>query len=65
MFIYNYNATMLINTAHIVSIGISAPQFERNDYTLVANMLYGTQILRRGTRESCEEYMRALSKHLS
>lgn len=56
MFIKNH-AGNLINTAHIVTVSLSAPMFEQKDYTVVASLTYGTAILFRGTEDKCKTYM--------
>lgn len=56
MFIKNY-AGNLINTAHIVTVSLSAPVFEQKDHTVVAALTCGTAILFRGTEDECKTYM--------
>lgn len=56
MFIKNY-AGNLINTAHIVTVCITAPMYEQKDHRVVANLTYGTAILFRGTEDKCKTYM--------
>ena len=56
MFIKNL-AGNLINTAHIVTVGISAPMYEQKDYTVDAILTYGTAVMYRGTQEQCKTYM--------
>ena len=56
MFIKNY-AGNLINTAHIITVSLSAPVYEQKDHTVVAALTYGTAILFRGTEDKCKTYM--------
>ena len=50
-FIFNYDGTKLINLAHIIMIRLEPPVLAQKDWTIVANLTYGTEILFKGTAE--------------
>ena len=58
-FIWNDSNTTLVNTAHIVTMGISVPMYEQKDYRVYATLSFGngSVCLHRGTEESCKAYM--------
>ena len=57
MFIKNY-AGNLINTAHVITVSLSAPMYEQKDYTVVASLTHGTTTLFHGAEEDCKTYMK-------
>ncbi len=59
MFVFNYNKTELVNTAQIVKICITEPQFEQTQYCVVAWLAHGhgSTILEQGTEKECKEWM--------
>ena len=66
MFITNHDRTAIINTAHIVMVGISSPYLEQKDYRVVASLSFGqgSSILHKGTKESCERKLQELYRYL-
>lgn len=57
MFVKNSSGSALVNTAHIIALVITSPEYEQKDYWVVASLTRGTEIMHRGTKESCLEYM--------
>lgn len=57
MFIVNYYKTAIINIAHIYSIHIEGPKFERPDWVVSTLYKGGTTILHKGTQEECEHFL--------
>lgn len=60
MFIQNHSGG-LVNTTHIITVGIDAPKFEQRDFIVSARLTYGTAILYRGTEAECKVYMKNLA----
>lgn len=64
MFIPTYKNKAIVNSDHIISVGISNPYLEQKDYTVVATLTYGSAILHRGDRDSCDDYLGELYRQL-
>ena len=56
-FIYTYKQMQLVNTAHIIRMGIDPPSLEQTKFRVVAYLTQGTAILEEGTEEDCVRYM--------
>lgn len=62
-FIKNVNGN-LINIAHVVTISLEYPHFERKNHVVVAQLTYGTSILFRGTEEECKRKLDEIYNNL-
>ena len=59
MFIYSLEKKSLINTAHIVSVYIDAPQYEAKDWRVYCSTRMGSHLLYRGTEKGCADFLEA------
>lgn len=64
MFIRNFYGS-IVNTAHIITVGVQEPMYEQKDHTVIASLTRGTTVLYRGTKERCETYLANLETVVS
>ena len=61
MFLYNYDKTTVVNTAHIIRMQLENaemnPAYCGGKAIVGADLTYGTEIMYKGTTESCKMYM--------
>ena len=62
-FVWNERMTSLINIAYIRKIILTEPCLEQKNWTVVAELTHGTQVLCMGTVDDCVDYMDEFYKY--